>query len=241
MDSADDAFGHALLDYMHGKEVDDIIERDDGLITKSGGPAMYFTSYDDWPEIEQNAMEFATGRVLDIGCGAGRHALYLQDRGLEVLGIDISPLAVQVARSRSIHNVKVCPASQISSKLGHFDTMLMMGNNFGLLANRTRARWLLRRFYGMTSDEARIIASSSDPYVTDNPDHLAYHEMNRRKGRMSGQVRIRFRYRTLKDKWFDYLFVSKPEMEQILHSTGWVVNRTLDSEGAHYISIIEKG
>jgi len=240
MVSDDDAFGHALFDYMQGKEVDDIIERDDGLITKSGGPGMYFVSYDEWPEIEQKAMDFAAGRVLDIGCGAGRHALYLQDHGLEVLGIDISPLVVEVARTRGLHNAQVCPATQIGSRLGQFDTILMMGNNFGLFANPKRARWLLRRLFGMTSDDARIIASSSDPYETENPDHLKYHEMNRRRGRMPGQVRIRFRYRTLKDKWFDYLFVSKAEMEKILHGTGWFIKNTIDSEGSHYISIFKK-
>jgi SAM-dependent methyltransferase len=240
MSSEDDAFGHALLDYMLGKEVDDIIERDDGLITKSGGPAVYFASYDDWSEIEQKAIKFARGRVLDIGCGAGRHALYLQDQGLEVLGIDISPKSVEVARKRGLHNALVCPVTQVSSKLGRFDTILMMGNNFGLLANYKRGRWLLRRFLGMTSSNARIIASSSNPHQTDKPYHLKYHEMNRQKGRMPGQVRIRFRYQTRKDEWFDYLLVSREEMEEMLLGTGWSIEQTIDSDGAQYIAILEK-
>jgi hypothetical protein len=63
-----------------------LIEQDDGFISVSNGPGIYFAEFDDWHPAEQEAMNFAFGRVIDIGCGAGRHALYLQDKGLDVLG-----------------------------------------------------------------------------------------------------------------------------------------------------------
>ena len=73
----------------------------------------------------------------------------------------------------------------------------------------------------MTSSKGRIVAMSSDTYRTDNPDHLAYHARNRERGRMSGQLRLRVRYKKYAMPWFDYLIVSKVEMESILEGTGW--------------------
>ncbi len=80
-------------------------------------------------------MSHARGRVLDIGCGAGRHALYLQKRGFEVVAIDISPLAVDVCRRRGVNDVRLMSITEADSNLGPFDTILMMGANFGLFAN----------------------------------------------------------------------------------------------------------
>ncbi|MFQ5871357.1 MAG: methyltransferase type 11, partial [Candidatus Geothermarchaeales archaeon] len=116
----------------------------------------------------------------------------------------------------------------------------MLGNNFGLFGSFRRARWLLRRFHGMTTEGARIVAESNDPRKTTLREHLEYHDLNRRRGRMPGQLRIRVRYRKHVTPWFDYLLVSKGEMEEILGGTGWGVRRYLDSEGSVYIAIIEK-
>jgi len=236
-----DAYGHEVYDY-HYKRRDayEIVERDDGFFDVSGGPKAYLSEYEEWPSHEKEAMNYVTGKVLDIGCGAGRHSLYLQERGHDVLGVDISPLAVEVCKLRGLKNAKVIPITRISSKLGTFDTLLMLGNNFGLFGSFKRARWLLRRFHGMTTEGARIVAESNDPRKTTLREHLEYHDLNRRRGRMPGQLRIRVRYKKYVTPWFDYLLVSKGEMEEILGGTGWGVKRYLDSEGSVYIVIIEK-
>ena len=102
--------------------------------------------------------------MLDIGCGAGRHSLYLQNaKGLDVLGIDVSPLAIKVCRLRGLKKARVMSISELSFKEKSFDTLLMMGGNFGLLGNPKKAKWLLRRFYKMTSDQAVIITHTLDP------------------------------------------------------------------------------
>jgi len=240
MITSEDAFGNGLYDYFIGESVHEVIERDDGYIVVWNGPGAYFAEFDDWQPAEREAMNFAFGKVLDIGCGAGRHALYLQHTGLKAMGIDVSPLALEVCEQRGLVNTRECPITEVNSNLGKFDTIIMMGNNFGLLANPRRARWLLRRFYSMTSQNGRLIAASNDPYKTDDEDHLAYHTRNRQRGRMSGQIRIRVRYRGIKDKWFDYLMVSKAEMEDILIGTGWQVREYIDSGNAQYIAVIEK-
>lgn len=236
-----DAFGQEMNDYFQGEEVQEIIEREDGFVDVSMGPAAYFAPYNDWSQQTKEAIALVEGRTLDIGCGAGRHALYLQERGHEVVGIDNSPLAIEVCRKRGVKDARVMAITQASKRqLGQFDTIIMMGNNFGLFGNPRRARWLLRRFHGMTSANGRIIAESNDPHQTNKPHHQAYHEFNRQRGRLPGQLRIRVRYLTYIGQWFDYLIVSQEEMKNILTGTGWTAARFIESDGSPYTAVLEK-
>lgn len=235
-----DAQGRAMYDYVQGQDNREVIERDDGLIECSEGPRMYTSTYEDWPEPEKEALRHVRGRVLDIGCGAGRHALYLQEQGLDVLGIDVSPLAIEVAKSRGLRSAQVLPITRVSRRLGQFDTIILFGNNFGLLANARRARWLLRRFHYVTSAQGRIVAQTLDPYQTDRPEHRAYHERNRGRGRMGGQVRMRVRYRQYATPWFDYLFVSPEEMKTLVDGTGWEIVAFIDGEHGSYFAVIDR-
>jgi SAM-dependent methyltransferase len=235
-----DAFGQAMLAYLKNNEGQEIIERFDGLIETSGGPKNYFSTYDEWSDHNKKALKFAHGRILDIGCGAGRIALYLQEKGHEVLGIDNSPLAIEVCRRRGLANARVCSITDLTWRTGIFDTVIMFGNNFGLFGNFKRARWLLRRFRRMTSPGGLILAESLDPYQTDKLYHLEYQAANRAAGRMSGQIRLRARYLNYKTPWIDYLMVSQKEMTEILLGTGWQVREFINSEVNHYVAVIEK-
>ncbi|MBC8465721.1 methyltransferase domain-containing protein [bacterium] len=235
-----DAFGQLILSYHEGRGGHEIIERDDGLFEVSFGPAGYFTTYEDWREAVKESLTYAKRRVLDIGCGAGRYALHLQEKGHQVLGIDNSPLAIEVCRKRGLLEAECMSVTQVTKKIGKFETILMMGANFGLMENFKRARWLLKRFKSITNPGACIIAQTRDPYQTDAPEHLEYHERNRQRGRMSGQVRIRVRCRKQVTPFFDYLFVSKQEMEEIIDGTGWEIERFIDQHGGLYLAVIRK-
>lgn len=238
--NSQDAFGHALMDFHRGVGGHAVVERDDGYVDASENVGLYFTDYKKWPTRERKAMRLARGRILDVGCGAGRHALHLKGRGRDVVGIDRSPLAVRVCRERGLDHAKIASITRIPRGLGTFDTILMMGNNFGLFGNPRRARWLLRRFRGITGASGRIIAETLDPHATDNVFHLRYQKLNRRRGRMSGQIRIRLRYLSYIGSWFDYLFVSRREMLDIVRETGWRVVDFIDSGGPQYVAIIER-
>lgn len=236
----EDAYGELVSAYYHGENVVEIVERDDGFIAASAGPHAYFLDYADWPAHYKEAMRLVKGRVLDVGSGAGRISLHLQNQGYEVLATDNSPKALEICRLRGIINTTACPVTQLGKHLGTFGTIVMLGNNFGLLGSFKRARWLLKRFYGMTPTEGCIIAESNDVYATDDPVHLAYHERNRQRNRMSGQLRLRVRYRNYKTPWFDYLIVSKAEMQEIVQGTGWKISQFIDTEGPMYIAVLEK-
>jgi SAM-dependent methyltransferase len=101
-----DAFGHEIMDYLDGKPSFEAIERNDGTVLLSGGPQMYFDPFRKWPAQTRKSMRFVRGRVLDVGSGAGRHALHLQDRGHDVVCIDNSPLALEVCSRRGVHETR---------------------------------------------------------------------------------------------------------------------------------------
>lgn len=241
MKENEDAYGRLILDYLEGQPAPEIVERDGGFINASRfGPDFYFAPFRRWPKTQRSALRLVRGRVLDIGCGAGRVALELQERGHEVVGIDVSPLAVEVARRRGAKDVRELAVTQVGPELGRFDTIVMFGNNCGLLGSARRAPWLLRRFKSVTSPGARILAESTDPYTTDNPDHLAYHERNRRRGRMAGQLRIRIRHGAYKTPWFDYLLASPEELAELAAGTGWELTRVVGEGEPSYVGVLER-
>ena len=240
MRELEDAFGRLMLGYLETGEGTEIVERDDGFIQASGGPAAYFAPFRRWPKAERKALRYARGRVLDVGCGAGRVALELQDRGHEVVGIDFSPLAVEVARRRGVKDAREVPVTRVNRRLGLFDTFVMFGNNFGLTGSERRAPWLLRRFRSIANENARILAESVNPYSTDNPDHLAYHRRNKRDGRLGGQLRIRVRHGRYRTPWFDFLLASPDEMAELAKAGGWRLERVIDEGEVVYVGILER-
>lgn len=240
MHEREDAHGRLVLDYLEGRPAQEIVERDDGFIATGMGPANYFAPYRRWPSVERRAMRYVRGRILDVGCGAGRAALHLQERGHDVVAVDVSPLAIRVSRRRGVSDARVLPLEQIDSSLGVFDTVLMLGNNFGLFGSLTGTRRGLRRLHAVTSAHARIVAESNDPYSTDDAAHLAYQERNRGRGRMPGQLRIRVRHRNLATRWFDYLIVSPEELESLLEGTGWGLRRFIRDAGSLYVAVLQK-
>ncbi len=98
-----DAYGHQLYDYFKKKSQGlEIVERDDGFIQANLGPRTYLSEYKNWRPDEKAAMRYATGKVLDIGSGGGRHSLYLQTKGFKVLAVDVSPLAIKACKLRGL-------------------------------------------------------------------------------------------------------------------------------------------
>lgn len=225
-----DAYGQILLARFEGRGGQEIMEREDGLIY-CGDPGDYFAPFRRWPPVERRAMRFVRGRVLDVGCGAGRVALHLQERGRQVLSIDESPLAVEVARRRGVEQAAVLPLAEVGPALGRFDTIVLMRNNFGLAGREERSSRLLRDLLAVTSEDARIVTDSVDPARIDDPD-LEW-VANRR-------LRMRVRWHRYVSPWFHYLMLAPPELERLVAGSGWHVARFLDDGSPRYVAILEK-
>jgi SAM-dependent methyltransferase len=235
-----DGYGRVISEYHRGQTAPEIIERDDGWFDVSSGGPSYFAPFKDWPAHQRQAIRYVKGRVLDIGCGAGRVALHLQEKNHEVVAIDVSPNAVKTCSLRGVRDARVMSITQVSRRLGEFDTIVMFGNNFGLFGGMQRARWLLKRFHRCTSSDAKIIAESGNPHETKIPEHRRYLSFNRKRGRMPGQLRIRVRSGHACTPFFDYLLASPREMRTIVNGTGWRVANVIAGDESAYAAVIEK-
>ena len=237
-----DPYGSMLLAQLtSGEKLCEIIEREDNYIDTGSEPGCYFSEFKDWSAAEKKAVSYAKGRVLDLGAGAGRHSLYLQDKGLDVTAIDNSAGAIKVCKERGIRKAMVRSIADISRfRPGSFDTVLMMGNNFGLLADPVNAKVRLAELGRITSPKAVIVAGSLNPYGTTKKEHLRYHRYNRGRGRMPGQITFRVRFGSSIGEWFDYLLVSPDEMRNILEQSAWTVSRFIGNTERSYFAILRK-
>ncbi|KAA8923552.1 MAG: SAM-dependent methyltransferase [Thermoplasma sp.] len=227
MDDSEDAFGHALKDYHLGKCSYEMVETKDGKIDVTS-ISYYFRDYDDWPAMEREAIRYAGGRIIDVGAGAGRHSLYLQNHGFDVTAFDVSPLAVEVMRDRGLKNVKLAGIDEID---GGWETMILLGNNFGLLRTIREAHEFLRRFYSESSEGAKIIAETTDPISAGFHAESGY----------PGELEIRITYERYRTGWFRYLLVDRVKLEEIVDGTGWHIESIFDMNGVDvYCFVLSK-
>jgi len=155
-----DILGKALLDYFQGNYTEDIFT-ETNISEEDVLPLPFlFREYKDMPNIEQKALQLAKGKVLDVGCGAGIHSLYLQEKGLEVIAIDTSAGAVEVCKLRGIKDVRNC--SLLDLKNEKFDTILLLMNGTGIFKNLKEVPKYLHHLKSLLHKDGKILIDSSD-------------------------------------------------------------------------------
>ena len=220
----EDAYGQLYLAVLEGRPSEEVMERDDGT-SYDGDPSAYFAPYEEWPDPERQAVAEVRGRVLDVGCGAGRVALHLQERGHEVVAIDESPLAVEVARRRGVRDARVLSLSEWSPSLGRFDTLLLARNNFGLEGDEPDIPVVLERLGELVRPDGCVVTDFVHP------------------GRAGGEHRghrFRVRFGAFATPWFRYLMLTPGEIEELLRGTGWQLARVLDDGSPRYAVVFER-
>jgi SAM-dependent methyltransferase len=237
-----DAFGHAVWDWANGVTVPEIVERDDGYMEEGAGPEVYLSTVSGWPSAERQALRHVRGRVLDLGCGAGRVTLELQRRAYDVVGLDASALAVRAARQRGVDTLWCTTLEKLGRRIGGFDSIILFGNNFGLFATPQNAHDRLKEWAGLTKGDARIFLESTSAYGGGAPGiDRAYYRRNRANARPPGELRARYRYGDWVGGWFTWLFVGRGEMRDILRGTGWRISRVFGTSLSEpYVAMLEK-
>ncbi|MHA2142302.1 MAG: class I SAM-dependent methyltransferase [Candidatus Thorarchaeota archaeon] len=233
-----DIFGMIMKDAASGKEAKHETERDDGHVRESYG-RQYIAPFSEWHECERLAGAEAKGKILDVGCGAGRAALHFQEKGHEVVGIDISPGAIETSRNRGVKNVHLMSVENLDFPDNTFDTVLMFGNNFGVLGDEEKIVAMLRDLHRITKSDAVILASTRDVADTDNPVHLEFHERNRSKGIPIGLVKLRLKYQGHAGDWWLLRMVNSEEMSEIADNAGWKLVKTYGPP-SEYTGVLRK-
>lgn len=219
------AFGASLLAYWQGdSETKHIIERDDGYKEEIAVEYLFKES-SEWEEEEIQSLNkiHPKSTILDVGCGVGRIAIYLQNKGHRVVGLDSCPEVLQIAEAQGLETTVLGNVCELKDPplFNSFDAIVMMGNNFGICGDIPKTQKLLLKLRTFLSPDGLLIFSCRDPLNTNNPVHLSYHDQNRKNGRPPGLVKIRICYQNVKDEWWDLLFVDVPTAEEILDNTGY--------------------
>jgi ubiquinone/menaquinone biosynthesis C-methylase UbiE len=156
-----DLMGKAVWDYFHNENPENL-QTETSISELDELPVAYlFRDFEEMNGIEQKALELAQGKVLDIGAGAGSHALYLQnERNLDVLALDISPKSTEVCNLRGIKTA-VCE-NMLDFSGETFDTVLLLMNGTGIFESLEKIDTYLQKLHTLINDNGQILIDSTD-------------------------------------------------------------------------------
>jgi len=232
-----DAIGTAFLEALAGRPGPVVVERDDGFVNVDS--IAYLGGLD---ERDEWAVSRAPGHVLDVGAGAGRAALTLQERGQPVTALEVSPGAARACRQRGVRDVYLGTPRQAAADglAGRFDSALLLGNNIGLLGSREAAGPFLGDIGVLLRPGGVIVGTARDPSRASQPVHLDYQERNRKLGRLPGQATIRVRFADMASDWFDWLIPSPQELATLARAAGWQVGELRRGPGPLYAVVLSR-
>lgn len=145
------------------------------------------------PPAEAMALDLAAGHVLDAGAGAGPHVLALQDRGLDVTALDVSPALVDLMRRRGVHDARLGDLLALDAgALGRrFDTVLLLMNGLGLAGDLAGLDRLFEALDGLVAPGGAALVESSDLDRSDDPAEHTRMAAREAAGRFRGETRYR--------------------------------------------------
>lgn len=226
-----DILGQAIADFYnnnrrfklwvhdnHGPKVEMLVEH-------------YFRDEDSMPELELTALRLCKGKVLDIGAGAGSHALWLQERGFDVTALDISPLAVATMQSRGLKHAVRQDIYEFAEQ--KFDTLLLMMNGIGLTSSIDGLRRFLNHAATLLLPGGQLLFDSSDvAYLYEEegiPQADTYY----------GEIRCRYEYKAQKTDWFTWLYIDQDMLRTIANEEGWSMEVLFEDNDDQYLTRLQ--
>ena len=226
-----DVFGQALLDYQNGNYEEDIITFS-SVAGEDILPLPYlFRDFAGMPKLEQRALELSHGSILDIGCGAGNHALYLQQQGLKITGLDISAGAIETCRLRGLKKTLYGNIHSIDGT--KFDTLLLLMNGIGVAGNLDNLDPFLAQLKNLLFPGGQVLLDSSDIiYMFDKEDIEEETKLITDTDQYYGEVTFSMEYKGYKSTAFEWLYLDYDTLNERTIANG--LSCELVMEGEHY-------
>ncbi|MDR5590933.1 class I SAM-dependent methyltransferase [Christiangramia sp. SM2212] len=228
MDKSKDIFGTAIKAYYNENDNTDISvhspDFDDDII-----PVDYlFRSLEEMPLIERTAIKSSSGKVLDVGCGAGSHALELQkNRDLEIHAIDTSEGAIEIAKMRGVSNAETKDFFQIKNE--EYDTILLLMNGSGIIGKLENLDAFFTHCRTLLKENGQVLMDSSDLiYLFDDediPDDNYY-----------GELQFRISYKGLESDEFDWLYIDPERLKISAEQNGFQFEIIEKGENHDYLA-----
>lgn len=232
-----DLFGKAILDYQTNNSPEDLITETSISEADEMSVAYLFRSFDEMPKIEQKALQLTKGSVLDVGCGAGSHALYLQKKGFDVKAIDVSENAIKTCELRGLKNVSVenILNLDVSNK---YDTILLLMNGTGIFETLENCTKYLLTLKSLLNENGQILIDSSDIiYMFDQDEDGAYEVP---ANHYYGELTFTIQYKGETEEPFPWLYLDYNTLQNACLVNGLQCELILEGEHFDYLAKITK-
>ena len=225
-----DLFGKAILDYQTNNSPEDLLTETSISEADEMSVAYLFRNYNEMPKLEQKALQLAKGKVLDVGCGAGSHALELQnERKLDVTAIDISENAVKACQLRGLENVKIADILDLENE-NRYDTILLLMNGTGIFGTLKETSKYLQKLKSLLNEGGQILIDSSDLiYMFDQDEDGAY---SIPADGYYGELTFTVQYKGETEETFPWLYLDYNTLQNAAIANG--LNCELVEEGEHF-------
>jgi ubiquinone/menaquinone biosynthesis C-methylase UbiE len=228
-----DILGKALLDYHNGNYSEDIIT-ETNISEEDEMPLSYlFRSYSEMNAIEKKALNETKGKVLDVGCGAGIHSLFLQKKGHEVTAIDVSEGAVRVGKESGLKDVRNIELLSLEDE--KFDTILLLMNGTGIFKKLIHIAEYLKKLKTLLKPKGQILIDSSDlryMYDTGGEDGGIIVPGDR----YYGELEFTMTYKGIKSESFDWLYLDPTLFENACLASEFDFNIIKEGDNFDYLA-----
>ncbi|WP_339916992.1 class I SAM-dependent methyltransferase [Yeosuana marina] len=226
-----DLFGQALLDYQNGQFSEDIITSTN-ISDEDDLPISYlFRDYKNMPKLEQKALKLTKGTILDVGCGAGSHSLYLQEKGLSVKAIDISKGAIEVVRHRGVLHSEI---KHLLDETDTFDTVLLLMNGTGIFQELSQVSKYLKHLKSLLNPNGQILIDSSDiKYMYEDDDGGFWIDTN---ANYYGELDYFLSYKGKKEVPLKWLYLDFDTLKLACETVGLHCELVLEGEHFDYLA-----
>jgi len=222
-----DLFGLAILDFQTNNDPQTLITETTISEPDEMDVAYLFRDFDQMPKIEQQALKLCSGKILDVGCGAGSHSLYLQQMNQHVVSIDISENAIKACHLRGVRNPININLLYVENK---FDAILLLMNGTGIFGTLNQTDLYLKKLKSLLNENGQILIDSSDLiYMFDDdedggkwiPSDTYY-----------GELEFTITYKNEKEASFPWLYLDYNTLQNAAFANG--LQCELVAEGEHF-------
>jgi len=229
-----DLFGKAILDYQTNNAPEDLITETSISESDAMSVAYLFRTFEEMPKMEQKALELAKGKVLDVGCGAGSHSLYLQNQlNLEVSSIDISANAIKACELRGLKNAKVQDLMDLETQ--KFDTILLLMNGTGIFGKLKNVSQYLQKLKSLLIENGQILIDSSDIIYMFDEDEDGGKWISSEND-YYGEVTFDISYKGENEDTFDWLYLDYNTLQNAAVANGLQCELILEGEHFDYLA-----
>lgn len=228
-----DIFGEAIKDYFNNQYTEDIVVQADDFDDDHIPIPYLFRSYPEMPKVEQKALDTAFGKVLDVGCGAGSHGLYLQkEKKLAVTAIDISEGAIEICKKRGLENTYVQDVFKHDS--APYDTILFLMNGSGIIGTLDRIDRFFNHIKTLLAPKGQVLMDSSDiSYLYQEEDGSFWIDAS---AGYYGEMRYILKYKKQKSEAFDWLYIDYNTLQNAANANGFLSELLIEGENNDYLA-----